>query len=440
MYCGYIVRIKELRKHSNADRLQVATVFGNDTIVGLDVKIGDMMVYFPTDGRLNMGFCEANNLLRKKDEQGNEIGGYLDPNKRHVSSVKLRGEKSDGLLLNVNSLHSFTDVGTLKEGDTISILNGVEICNKYIPQTNHINGSKNTGMKVSNSKKISLKNKFPYFSEHRDTEQLAYNMAKFKEGDICTISLKMHGTSLRESRAFKITQSKWNSKLPRFILNLLYILGVKFKSTQEWDYVSGSRRVILNTFDGGFYGTNKFREQWHNFFLGKLHKGETVYGEIVGYTESNQLIMPECNNSKTKDKEFIKQYGETTRFTYRCNVGENKVFVYRMTMTNEDGIVVEYPTELTQMRCEQMGIEHVPVFEKFIYTTQEDLMQRVNKYTDGVDPIGKSHIREGIVVRIENREKFTALKNKNFTFKVLEGIIKSDDVLDIEEAQSVQDE
>ena len=44
-HCGYVVEVKELRKHSNADRLQIATFFGNDCIVSLDSHIGDIGVY-----------------------------------------------------------------------------------------------------------------------------------------------------------------------------------------------------------------------------------------------------------------------------------------------------------------------------------------------------------------------------------------------------------
>ena len=57
-------------------------------------------------------------------------------------------------------------------------------------------------------------------------------------------------------------------------------------------------------------------------------------------------------------------------------------------------------------------------------------------FYDGPDPIGKTHIREGVVVRILNRPKFTAFKHKNFYFKVIEGIIKDmSAVPDMEEAQ-----
>ena len=53
-----------------------------------------------------------------------------------------------------------------------------------------------------------------------------------------------------------------------------------------------------------------------------------------------------------------------------------------------------------------------------------------------VYPIGKTHVREGVVIRIVNRPKFCAYKHKNFSFKCLEGIAK--DLAaepDIEEAQ-----
>ena len=85
-----------------------------------------------------------------------------------------------------------------------------------------------------------------------------------------------------------------------------------------------------------------------------------------------------------------------------------------------------------------MGVKCVSTFERFVFTTWEDLMQRVEKYYDGPDPIGKSHIREGVVVRIDNRSTFTAYKHKNFSFKVLEGIIKDNsDAPDMEEADEL---
>jgi hypothetical protein len=63
----------------------------------------------------------------------------------------------------------------------------------------------------------------------------------------------------------------------------------------------------------------------------------------------------------------------------------------------------------------------------------------VEQYFDGPDPIGKTHIREGVVARIVNRPDIAVYKHKNFNFKVLEGIIKEDaSAPDMEEAQEVE--
>lgn len=416
-YSGFITTLKDVRKHTNADRLQVATVFGNDVVVSLDYKVGDVVIYFPTDGQLGVEYVKENKLSR-------EDGGYLDPKKRNVTTIKLRGEKSDGLLMKVDSLKKFTKVEDLKDGDKIDILNGVVICEKYIP-------FKPQNKQMPNQKeKVKKENIYPLFAQHIDTPQLAYDLGKFKVGDDCIVTLKMHGTSQRTAYTVKDGKKGLAHKLIKFLFGTNGL-------PKKWEVATGTRRVNLQGFDGGFYGDNAFRKQWHDLFDGKLEKGETVYYEVVGYTDSGALIMPECDNKKLKDKEFVKQYGDTTKFTYGCNYGQSDIYVYRMTMTNEDGFVVEYPWDLVKLRCEQMGVKFTPELERFKFTTKEDLLERVNRHTDGVDPIGKTHLREGSIVRIEGREKFTALKHKSFDFKVLEGIIKTDaSQPDMEEAES----
>ena len=164
-----------------------------------------------------------------------------------------------------------------------------------------------------------------------------------------------------------------------------------------------------------------------------------VFYEIVGCVNESTTIMGKCSNKLVKDKEFSNQYGKETVFSYGCQTGQSDCYVYRMTMTNPDGYSVELPWEQVQAECERMGVKCVPTFERFLFTTWEDLMARVEKYYDGVDPVGKTHIREGVVVRIDNRSKFTAYKHKNFYFKVLEGIIKDTaEEPDMEEAEELR--
>lgn len=109
-------------------------------------------------------------------------------------------------------------------------------------------------------------------------------------------------------------------------------------------------------------------------------------------------------------------------------------------MTNEDGVAVELPTEETMLWCERLGVKYVPLLDKFLYTTWEDLNKRCEPYLDVPEPLANgSHVTEGVVVRIDNRTAFTAYKTKSFAFKVLEGIIKDNaDAPDMEEAEELE--
>ena len=484
MYNAYVTTIKNLHKHPNADRLQLGECFGNTVCVSMEYTDDQIGVYFPTDGQLSVEFADANNLLRKKDADGNNIGGYMDPDKRNVTSIRLRGEKSDGLFLPLTCLESFGDISSLKVGDVITTFNGHEICTKYIPRRNTRSGHATNG-NHTRKKKVPIA---PLFTEHADTEQLAYNLGAFQAGDQIEITLKMHGTSQRTGYLPVFKGYRCTNRIYQAALNAVMsgkkvgAMTQKFADLglasatpiYDWGYVSGTRRTVLENFDGGYYGSNEFREQHSKFFEGKLHKGEEVYYEVVGFTHTGTPIMATADNKKLNDKEFVKQYGKTTTFSYGCNpdgkegigITERKVpqsdfYVYRMTMTNEDGDIVEYTPDFMRYRCEQMGCKCVPILWKGFIPENEYLEECYDcngdygtwrscrkgtpgewikniaeQYYDGPDPIGKTHVREGVVVRIVNKSKFCAYKHKNFAFKCLEGLVKAEATApDMEEAQ-----
>ena len=466
-YTAFITRIKNLRPHPNADRLQMGECFGNTVIVSLEYDDNQIGIYFPSDGQVSTEFAEANNLLRKKDENGNNIGGYMDVNKRNITAIKLRGEKSDGLFLPITALENFGDITTLHEGDRIDTFNGHEICCKYVPRSNVRHGHTSDG-NHARKKKVPIA---PLFTEHADTEQLAYNLGAFKPGDEIEITLKMHGTSQRTAYlpVFKgYKRTLWDKICKR-----------EGTPIYDWGYVSGTRRTVLENYDGGYYGSNEFRERHSKFFEGKLWKGEEVYYEVVGFTHTGAPIMASCDNKKLNDKEFVKQYGKETVFSYGCSstgkeghgiterkVPQSDIYVYRMTMTNEDGDVIEYTPDFMRYRCEQMGVKTVPVLAKAILDKNGSLLTYVDdnneyhlihkdeeahigeavkklaeKFYDGPDPIGKTHVREGVVVRILNRPKFCAYKHKCWHFKALEGIVKVEaEAPDMEEADGINEE
>ena len=288
--------------------------------------------------------------------------------------------------------------------------------------------------KRKNKKKLAVV--YPFFKEHKDTAQLAYNMNAFKPGDTIYITRKMHGTSARTAKTVKVEDK--NS----FVRTLL---RMKPKKEKNIAIVSGSRRVILEdvTRNDGYYSDNSFRRKYHELLKNRIPEGMEIFYEIVGWVNESTPIMPSVSNKKVKDKEFSKKFGDSTIFAYGCEPGESEMYVYRMTMTSPDGTVIELPWETVKIWCEKLGVNHVPELEKFMFTTQEDLKERVDKYITGMpaDEIGKTHIAEGVVVRIDNRESFTAFKDKCFEFKVCEGIIKdTSDEPDMEEAEEVMEE
>ena len=172
-------------------------------------------------------------------------------------------------------------------------------------------------------------------------------------------------------------------------------------------------------------------------------------------------IMPTASNNKISDKAFVKQYGPITTFSYGCaskpfhdsvrdkDVPQSDIYVYRMTMATPDGNIIEYAPSYMRYRCEQIGVKTVPLLWKGIipdntwvntHSAGEWIKNLAEQYYDGPDPIGKYHIREGVVIRLIEKPKFCAYKHKNLNFKILEGIIKNEAIEpDMEEAQDLLD-
>lgn len=232
----------------------------------------------------------------------------------------------------------------------------------------------------------------------------------------------MHGTSQRTAYLPKLTSYK------RTLLDKLF--GRDGTPVYEYGYVTGTRRVVLTNFeDGGFYGSNAFREKHAKVFEGKLWKGEEIFYEVLGYADGTPIMA-----GGDVPKEYQAQYGKRMEFSYGCSPEESAIYVYRMTMTSLDGEVVEYPPDFMRYRCEQMGVNTVPVLwrgiipentgceEDYTITAGEWIRKVAERFYDGPDPIGKSHVREGVVVRITNKPKFCAYKHKNWLFKYVSGI------------------
>ena len=435
-YNAIVTRLTNVRPHSNADKVQLATCHGNQVVIGLDSLEGHLGVYFPSDGQLSDEFCKANNLYRDAElnARKDEKGGMFDANRR-VRAQKFRGEISDGFWVPLHYFGFIMVSGLDVEGFEFDEWKGVPICNKYVnPNTAKI-ARENQGKKTRVSRSSVM------FKEHFDTGHFGKNIHEFEKGQHIIITEKLHGTSGRIGHVQMTRELGWLEKLAtKFGLAI---------NDKEWAYLNGTRRVVL----GESKSANQFhdptiRDKAMNLFKGNLRKGETVYFEIVGFESTGAAIMPSVDTTKMGDKEFTKQYGKSMAYSYGCDSTHSEVYVYRMTFANEDGQSIDYAWNDVVKRCNELGVKTVPHVATITLNELEAITHKfddrdlreyfsntVETFGTGPSILDTRHIKEGVCVRIEGGLVNKTFKFKSFEFKVLEGIVKDSGVIDTEEAE-----
>lgn len=456
-YNAIIAKVDRIDEIPNADNIVLATVLNENVVVKKDTSVGDIGVFFPDGGQLSEEYCEKNDLIVRKDENGNKIGGEFFDHKRRVKTQTFRGCKSEGLFMPLESLE-YTGFKDFKVGSRFKELNGHPICNKYILRNRQrVNNTNNKNNNNSiNELKQYLKKNFP---EHFDTSQFRHVLPyEIKKGSLIYITEKLHGTSGRSTYCHMPVKPNWFMKLGMW----LGLINKNTNMTTLKDF-HGSRRVVFTKDKKDSFYNSNFREDIHDvYFKDKLLPGETVYYEIVGYEPSGKPIMPLHDTRAIKDKKLRKKVENAICFKgefvyqYGCVPGLYDVYVYRMTKHDIHGNVVEYSWNQIVDRCKEMDVNVVPC-NKFNYLDYLDHVLENNTHKmsyplhDGKntpivydgnfeklsnivetateyqiqDTIDPSHVREGICIRVESPNgKVKVYKNKTFVFKVMEGIAK----------------
>lgn len=338
-YLCKVVVTKNLRKHPNADRLLVMSVDGNDVITSNDTPEGQVSIYFPLECQIDHNYLVANNEYRKSLQFNKDLehpGGFFE-DKGRVKAVRLRGQKSEGYLVPIATLEPL--VGSAYKqlekciGEEFDTVDGILLAKKYVVPR------KDKGPNNQPSKKNRFQSKLVdnQFRLHDDTPQLNKNLHRVKPEDIISISWKLHGTSFVSSRVLCKRKLRWHERLLRW-------MGVRIQDT-EYDNVYSSRNVIKNEsinkeITKGYYGSDIWGDVNANF-KDQLHAGETVYGEIVGYTREGRALQ--------------------SGYDYKCQATEHKAYVYKITYTTYDGRVVVLGDRALRERCEQLGVRPVPL-------------------------------------------------------------------------------
>ena len=404
-YLCKIVALDKLRKHSNADRLQIATIDFQDVVTGLDAKEGDVYVYFPVEGKINKDFLSYTNSFRKKElNQDPEKAGFFEENCR-VKAVKLRSERSMGYIVPIKEIlnwaygHSQIDYKNYigQEFDTI---NNIKLVEKYEIKKNK--------PRVKSGKRPQLSRLIEgQVHLHTDTENLRKNMHQINPEDDITITYKTHGTSFWVANVLVKRKLNWFERVLKWF-------GVNISDT-EYDHVYGSRRVVKNqSFEDPkgkdhFYGYDLWEDIKNQ--IGDIPKGFTLYGECLGYT---------------KDGGYIQK-----NYDYSCELGKFRLEIYRVTYTNRDGLVHELNYQQICDFCDRLGLltSHL-LFEGQAndyhnLTSDKDLRDWREEF---IKKLEEEHLEtrcfmckndvwaEGIVLRKEKLFGFEAYKLKCFNF------------------------
>ncbi len=426
MYNAIVAQIQSVTPIEGAKTVAAANVLGYTVIVGKDTPEGTFGVLFPPEGQLSEAFLTENSLFRagKGANKDPQKQGFFDQNRR-VRAQKFVKIKSEGFFATPD-MFDWTgfDVRFMPLGTQFQELNNIPICNKYISEA--------TQARIAKAQKQGKRHfEVPMFRKHFDTDQLRFNMGRIPVGAILTLTAKLHGTSGRTGHLLvpqPLTewQALWNRWAPRW---------AQIEPKMQWQTITGTRNIVYDPAAGDtYYAGNHFRQLIHQDFEAKLlQKGETVYYEIVGFLDSGAPIMPPHH---VEDKELRKQYGENIIYAYGCLPGHCAVYVYRITMTNEDGHTVEYSWNQVLSRCRELGLKTVPETTTYVYDGDtEFLLENCRKVMNGNAILDRSHIEEGACVRVDHPDLASIYKIKSWAFCDLEGIRNNDPLyVDPEEA------
>jgi len=442
-YCAVVCEIDKLVALPNCNNVQAAILFGNSVIVSITTKPGEVGLFFPAETALSESFLGANNLY-SHPEWGNVDPlkkGYFEKHGR-IKVVKFRGHKSEGFWIPINSLSYLgIDLDEFKVGSEFDKIGDKEICTKYIPSVTRMMGG-GSGGKQGRKPRAEDKLVQGQFRFHIDTEQLGRNMHKISPDDTISISSKWHGTSAIFAHILVKKELKWYERW-------LQKLGVKIQD-QEYGYTWSSRNVVKGVDEEKpdlfhYYGTDLWGAMAKKIKL-QIPKGVTVYGEIVGYTPGGAGIQ-KAKNGKA--------------YHYGCAANENKLVVYRVTMTNEDGKVIEFSWPQMKQFCAKYGFEMVKEIyygkagdfgsKELQYLQHADIRDwraqfveevRAKYAPDEMCPYNNMEVPlEGVVVRLDHLEECEAYKLKSFLFKSDETAQLDAGVLDMEteESQAVEE-
>lgn len=418
-YVATIVRLPELKKVEGLDNLMVANVFGYNCLVSKDADKDIPYIFFPAESVIAPEFLSNMNYFRNKELNMDKESKWFFEDSGRVKAIKFKGIVSSGFLTPITFLWTWAD--GIKVWDTFHNINWQKVCWKFrrpiAPE--RLTKSQRISKRLEKFD-IVIPNQFRF---HADTPQFLRFIGDFKEWDRIVITEKLHWTS----SVFSNVLTKKRLGLASKIAKRLWI-PVEDK---EYRHLYSSRTVIKNddidderNQSGGYY----WEDIWWIYakqLESKIEKGITLYGEIVGYTPSGKYI----------------QKG----YHYGCKEGESKFYCYRITYTTPDGIVIEFTQSQIVQYCNQREILTVTYLWSFTWRINsihpenpKECIEMINWISNDIEimcPLNDNKVpREGVVIRRDGKETYSAYKLKSQLFLTHETKEIDNGTVDTEEA------
>ena len=348
-YSATVIRVPELRKAQNSDRLYIIDKLGMTAIVDaswLD-KVGELALIFPAEVQLSENYASRNNLYRHSElNVDHSQVGYLEDNRR-VRALKLRGNISNALVLPLHSLNIGADKFVLSfeasyfsEGDVFDTVDGVELCRKYVVETKSA-GLTRGEQQVKKAFKRVDETFLPMHFETGQWEREKHNVA---EGTELIITQKLHGTSCRLANTVVKRQLTWIEKLAQK-------LGIAVRD-HDYDLVAGSRKVIKdpnNPRQDHYYKKDVYTEALLEYG-DVIPKNHVIYGELVGFVGDGEGAAKPLQAGHTY--EAIADSPDPRKRT--------QLYVYRVAIVTEDGELIDLSWNQVKAFCVRHGLQNVP--------------------------------------------------------------------------------
>lgn len=351
--------ILNISAHPNADRLELATVYGFQVVVLKDkYKAGDKVIYVPIDSILPQNL-EDILFPYTKDEAGNLIPPKITLNKHRVRQIKIRKVVSQGMLVDPSDVVTIANPEYFTLEQNLAEILGIT---KYEPPQRESNAA-------SQLKKRNKPLENPRFHKYGGIDNIKWYPNYF-EGQEVVIQEKLHGSNCRASFAKTARNTIWK-KIKGF-----------FGFLPEYEHCYGSNNVQLQERKGytGFYGDDVYGHVLNKIgAFDKLKPGETIYGELIG-----------PGIQKNYD------YGHK----------EQHFVLFDVKVEREDGSQEYLDPEQVEAYAKERGFDFVPVLYRGVFNAAlaKEMSMGPSVYC------AEQKVREGVVIKARAGYGFNSSK------------------------------